>query len=79
MPSSHAAEIVVDFLESEDWADFVDAEAEPELDLPPLPPPAPRPQQRPHGLVTETFPVAVDLVPEASLCETETVNVPVEL
>jgi hypothetical protein len=43
MPSSHAAEIVVDFLESDDWTDLADAEAEPDLDLPPLPPPAPRP------------------------------------
>jgi hypothetical protein len=43
MPSSHAAEIVVDFLEAEAWADLVDAEAEPDLDLPPLPPPTPEP------------------------------------
>jgi len=43
MPSSHAAEIVDDFLESQDWAELVDAEAEPDLDLPPLPPPKPRP------------------------------------
>ena len=44
MPGSHAAEIVVDFLESsQDWPDFVviEDEAEPELDLPPLPPPRP--------------------------------------
>jgi hypothetical protein len=44
MPGSHAAEIVVDFLESsEDWPETVltEDEAEPELDLPPLPPPRP--------------------------------------
>jgi hypothetical protein len=44
MPGSHAAEIVVDFLESsEDWPEIAlaDDEAEPELDLPPLPPPRP--------------------------------------
>jgi hypothetical protein len=46
MPSSHAAEIVVDLLQSsDDWPDLVliEDEAEPELDLPPLPPPTPRP------------------------------------
>ncbi len=44
MPGSHAAEIVVDFLESsEDWPEIALAEdeSEPELDLPPLPPPRP--------------------------------------
>jgi hypothetical protein len=42
MPGSHAAEIVVDFLEaSEEWPVLVEDEAEPELDLPPLPPPRP--------------------------------------
>jgi hypothetical protein len=45
MPGSHAAEIVVDFLESShDWPELVlveGEEAEPELDLPPLPPPRP--------------------------------------
>ena len=46
MPGSHAAEIVVDFLESsQDWPELVlvmaEDEAEPELDLPPLPPPRP--------------------------------------
>jgi len=42
MPGSHAAEIVEDFLESvEDWPERVEDEAEPELDLPPLPPPRP--------------------------------------
>jgi hypothetical protein len=42
MPGSHATEIVVDFLESiEDWPETVEDEAEPELDLPPLPPPRP--------------------------------------
>jgi len=43
MPGSNAAEIVVDFLQAEDWAEVIDIEAEPELDFPPLPPPAPRP------------------------------------
>jgi len=39
MLGSHAADIVEDFLESsEDWPEV---EAEPELDLPPLPPPRP--------------------------------------
>jgi hypothetical protein len=49
MPGSYAEEIVIDFLESsDDWADFVvtEDEAEPELDLPPLPPPTPRPSAR---------------------------------
>jgi hypothetical protein len=42
MPGSHATEIVVDFLETiEEWPDIVEDEAEPELDLPPLPPPRP--------------------------------------
>jgi hypothetical protein len=41
MPGSHAEEIVVDFLQSEDWAEVIDIEAEPDLDVPPLPPPAP--------------------------------------
>jgi hypothetical protein len=41
MLGSRAADIVEDFLESsEDWPE-VEAEAEPELDLPPLPPPRP--------------------------------------
>ncbi len=41
MLGSRTAEIVEDFLEStEDWPD-TEAEAEPELDLPPLPPPRP--------------------------------------
>ena len=41
MLGSHAAEIVEHFLESaEDWPQ-AEAEAEPELDLPPLPPPRP--------------------------------------
>jgi len=43
MPGSHAEEIVLDFLESEDWAEVMDSESEPVLDLPPLPPPTPRP------------------------------------
>jgi hypothetical protein len=43
MPGSHADEIVGDYLESDDWAEQLmdDAEAEPDLDLPPLPPPYP--------------------------------------
>jgi hypothetical protein len=41
MPGSHAAEIVVDFLESDEWVVLVEDEAEPDLDLPPLPPPRP--------------------------------------
>ena len=41
MPGSHAAEIVVDFLESEEWVVLVEDEAEPDLDLPPMPPPRP--------------------------------------
>jgi hypothetical protein len=41
MPGSHATEIVVDFLHSSDWPDVPEDEAEPELDLPPLPPPRP--------------------------------------
>jgi hypothetical protein len=42
MPGSHAAEIVVDFLESsEDWPEIAlgEDDPEPDLDLPPLPPP----------------------------------------
>ena len=41
MPGSHAAEVVVNFLETEQWVVLVEDEAEPELDLPPLPPPRP--------------------------------------
>jgi hypothetical protein len=43
MPGSHAEEIVGDYLDSEDWAEQLveDAEAEPDLDLPPLPQPPP--------------------------------------
>ena len=41
MSGSHAAEIMVDFLETEDWVVLVEDEAEPDLDLPPLPPPRP--------------------------------------
>jgi len=40
MPGSHAEEIVVDYFEADDWADLVDVEAEPDLDLPPLPKPS---------------------------------------
>ena len=43
MPGSHAEEIVVDYFEADEWADLVDVEAEPDLDLPPLPPPTPQP------------------------------------
>ena len=40
MPGSHAAEIVVDYLE--DFPEVAcEEESEPELDLPPLPPPRP--------------------------------------
>ena len=42
MPGSHAEEIVVDYFEAEDWALLDDADAEPDLDPPPLPPPAAR-------------------------------------
>ena len=39
MPGSNAEEIVVDYFEGDDWAELLlDGEAEPELDLPPLPP-----------------------------------------
>jgi len=41
MPGSHAEEIVVDYFESGDWSAVIDADTEPELDLPPLPPPRP--------------------------------------
>jgi hypothetical protein len=41
MPGSSADDIVGDFLESEDWALLADDDAEPDLDLPPLPPPSP--------------------------------------
>lgn len=43
MPGSHADDIVNDYFEGDDWAELVDAEAEPDLDLPPLPSPAPPP------------------------------------
>jgi hypothetical protein len=44
VPGSHAEDIVVDYFEGEDWAALDDAaEAEPDLDLPPLPPPSSRP------------------------------------
>jgi hypothetical protein len=49
MPGSYAEEIVVDFVQSsDDWDAIVltEDEAEPELDLPPLPPPTPRPSVR---------------------------------
>jgi hypothetical protein len=45
MPGSHADEIVGDYFESDDWPEQLveetEAEAEPVLDLPPLPPPRP--------------------------------------
>ena len=43
MPGSNAEEIVVDYFEGDDWAEFLDGEAEPELDPPALPPAASRP------------------------------------
>ena len=41
MPGSHAEEIVGDYSDPDDWAEKLmdDTEAEPDLDLPPLPPP----------------------------------------
>jgi hypothetical protein len=44
MPGSHAEDIVGDFFESDDWGELVDAEAEPDLELPPLPPSRGRPE-----------------------------------
>jgi hypothetical protein len=41
MSGSHAAEIIELFQSSEDWSTSEEDEAEPELDLPPLPPPRP--------------------------------------
>ena len=42
MPGSNAEEIVTDFLQSEEWPDpEPNADAEPDLELPPLPPPRP--------------------------------------
>jgi len=46
LPGSHAEDIVVDYFERADWAVLDDAEAEPDVDLPPLPQPPP---QRAHG------------------------------
>jgi hypothetical protein len=46
MPGSYAEEIVVDFLQWEEWPEQLVDEAEPDLDLPPLPPPTPRPSAR---------------------------------
>lgn len=40
MPGSNAEDIVADYFESGDWAEL-DIDAEPELDLPPLPPAPP--------------------------------------
>ena len=39
MPGSHADDILGDYFESENWTELDDGDAEPELDLPPLPPP----------------------------------------
>jgi hypothetical protein len=41
MPGSNAEDIVGDYFEEEDWDALIDAEVEPDLDLPPLPPPEP--------------------------------------
>ncbi len=43
MPGSHAEEIVGDYFDPDSWAEQLmeDTEAEPDLDLPPLPPPRP--------------------------------------
>jgi hypothetical protein len=40
MPGSHADDIVGDYFESDDWDALIDADAEPDLDLPPLLPPS---------------------------------------
>jgi hypothetical protein len=39
MPGSHADDIVGEYFEEDEWADLEDAEAEPDLDVPPVPPP----------------------------------------
>jgi len=39
MTGSRAEDIVGDYFEGDDWADLVDADAEPDLELPPLPSP----------------------------------------
>lgn len=41
MPGSNAEDIVWDYFESDDWAEqvFDDSDAEPDLELPPLPAP----------------------------------------
>ena len=41
MPGSHADDIVGDYFETEDWAALVDADGEPDVELPPLPPSPP--------------------------------------
>lgn len=42
MPGSHAEEIVGDYSDPDDWAEqLLNTEAEPDLELPPLPPPRP--------------------------------------
>jgi hypothetical protein len=39
MSGSHAEEIVGDYFDPDDWTEQMMDEAEPDLDLPPLPPP----------------------------------------
>jgi hypothetical protein len=39
MPGSNAEDIVGDYFEGEDWDTLIDAEAEPDLELPPPGPP----------------------------------------
>ena len=41
MPGSHAEEIVGDYSDPDDWAEQLMDDAEPDLDLPPLPSPRP--------------------------------------
>ena len=43
MPGSHADEIVGDYSDPDDWTELLleETDAEPDLDLPPLPPPPP--------------------------------------
>jgi hypothetical protein len=43
MPGSHADDIVTDYFEGDEWAELIDSDSEPDLDLPPLPSPGPRP------------------------------------
>jgi hypothetical protein len=39
MPGSNAEDIVGDFFESDEWGELADADADPDLELPPQPPP----------------------------------------